>query len=49
MSTSNECPVHEGKMSSQDDNYEQNEENTTFDMEGMSEEEKSIRNRRGIR
>lgn len=33
-------------MSSQDDNYEQNEENTTFDIEGMSPEEVTIRNRR---
>jgi len=47
MVINSECPVHEGNMSSQDDNYEQNEENATFfDIEGMSEAEITIRKRR---
>ena len=37
MSTLNKCQVHEGKMSGNEDNHAQNEENMTFfDIEGMS-------------
>ena len=40
------CPIHEGEMSDSENNYEENEENQTFDIEGMSAEDIVIRKRR---